>query len=138
MKCDRCDKEIGKSAYGKLGKLGNKVHCFDCCADIDRQSMIDTGNSKHLPLYLSVHGRYLKPLPVSQQAKVQYFKGVVTNWPASLSFNCDVKLTRGGHNIAGTRYDVWFNGPDGYIWHGVNYGENTMVCHCKRTKQKAV
>jgi hypothetical protein len=35
------------------------------------------------------------------------------------------------HNIRGTRLDVWFTGPDGAMWHGVNIGDNDIV-RCKR------
>ena len=31
-----------------------------------------------------------------------------------------------------TTYDVWFIGPDGKEWHGVQYGDLTQVCHCRR------
>lgn len=33
------------------------------------------------------------------------------------------------------RIDVWFNGPDGHLWHGVNYGHNSQLCHCRRTRK---
>lgn len=106
------------TGYG-LDRQQRKV-CFDCCGTRDRQSMIDTGHSRHLPLYLS-----------SKDGKYE-----VTNWPGTLRF----KVTRhwtGRHNMGGTRTDVWFVGPDGHLWHGVQIGEWNQVCHCKRTKQKA-
>jgi hypothetical protein len=56
----------------------------------------------------------------------------VTNWPGSLRFNAFVR--RGRHNLAGTRYDLWFTGPENTLWHGVQYGDQTQVCHCKRLK----
>ena len=59
--------------------------------------------------------------------------GEVMNWPGTLRFPAHVR--KGRHNIAGSRYDVWFAGPDGFQWHGVQYGDNTQICHCKRTKQ---
>ena len=39
-------------------------------------------------------------------------------------------------DIAGKRLDVWFYGPDGYIWHGVQYGDNTQIVHCKRSSER--
>jgi hypothetical protein len=41
------------------------------------------------------------------------------------------------HNIAGFmgRLDVWFTGPDGLPWHGVNIGYN-QILRCYRLKQK--
>jgi hypothetical protein len=59
----------------------------------------------------------------------------VTNWPNTLSFPVQ-RITHDGHNIAGKRYDVWFYGPDGYVWHGVQYGETTQIVHCKRSSER--
>ena len=93
---------------------GHKV-CFACCAVRDRQTMIDTGHSKNLPLYLS--GKE------------------VTNWPGTLRFEVFGHRTS-RHNVAGVRQDVWFHGPDGHMWHGVQIGRWTQVCHCRRTKDR--
>lgn len=59
----------------------------------------------------------------------------ITNWPGSLSFPV-YGVRKGRHNIAGSRYDCWFNGPDGHVWHAVQYGEWTQIAHCRRTKEK--
>jgi hypothetical protein len=56
----------------------------------------------------------------------------ITNWPGSLRFTG--RYTKGAHNIARTRYDVWFYGPDKTAWYGVQYGENTQIAHCRRVK----
>lgn len=37
------------------------------------------------------------------------------------------------HNIGGKRLDLWFVGPDGQNWHGVNIGDNDIV-RCRRNK----
>lgn len=47
-------------------------------------------------------------------------------WPISYS-------RKGNHNIAGKRLDIWFTGPGGKRWHGVNLGDNDIV-RCKRIK----
>ena len=99
-------------------RSGNGPICYNCCADLDKQEMIKSGNSKKVELYLNTNEKK------------------VTNWPGTLSFNIR-GLRKGKHNIARTRYDIWFNGPDNFIWHGVNYGEFTQIVHCKRTAQKA-
>jgi len=94
--------------------------------------MIQTGR---ILLYLS-----LKPdvkreaIPVSCARHPIASEHTLTNWPGTLRFDPHY-IKKGRHNIAGTRYDVWFPGPDGHIWHGINYGENTQITHCKRTKQ---
>lgn len=89
-----------------------------CDIVMDKQTMIDKGHSKNLPLYL-------------KHDKGGYY---VSNWPGTLRFDCLIR--KGRHNIAGTRHDVWFDGPDGYVWHGTQYGEWTEICHCRRTQRK--
>lgn len=93
-------------------KNGDKV-CYDCCGEEDKQWMIDNGS---ICLYLTC----------------EKTKGTISNWPGTLSFTA--YITVGRHNIAGNRYDAWFTGPDGKKWHGVTYGDNTQICHCKKIK----
>jgi hypothetical protein len=90
-----------------------KKRCFDCCGKRDRILMKQTGKAT---LYLSKKNN-------------QY---AITNWPGTLSINSRRVIT-GGHNFAGIRYDVWFE-LDRETWHGVTYGDNTQLCHCKRLK----
>jgi hypothetical protein len=96
-----------------------KTACHACCAENDKRSMIETGKAT---LYLTIEAEY-----------VGHAKAKVTNWPGSLVFPIGY-VRRGRHNIAGTRYDVWFTGPDSKQWHGVQYGDNTQICHCRRVK----
>lgn len=56
----------------------------------------------------------------------------ITNWPGTLEFST-AYMRRGYHNIAGRRYDVWFYFA-GKRWHGVQYGDNTQILHCRQTK----
>jgi hypothetical protein len=89
--------------------------CYACCAIEDIQFMDENGKAT---LYLTDN------------------MSRVSNWLGSLNFLVyHVKKSR--HNIARFRYDVWFYGPDGFIWHGVQYGDNTQICHCRRTKKKS-
>lgn len=99
------------TGYGR-DKDGNR-HCYECCAKNDREAMIRDGRAT---LYLTDKG--------------------ITNWPGSLRFRHG-PIREGRHNIAGSRYDTWFAGPDGFTWHAVQYGENTQICHCKRTRETA-
>lgn len=111
--CSECgaEKEVqtnGGTGYGEY--QGRKVY-YACCADIDREKMKETGRA------------------------VLYLDGIqqLTNWPGTLRF--PVRYSKAGnHNMTGSRIDVWFQGPDGKEWHGVQYGDNTQLCHCKRTK----
>ena len=61
---------------------------------------------------------------------------VVTDWPGALKFRVRHKRV-GSHNLAGRRVDVWFTDSDGREWHGVNYGHNSQLCHCRRLRSAA-
>ena len=109
-----------RATDNNLNKLAGKI-CFACCAINDWQVMQAKGHSKNLPLYLSSNnnGRW-----------------EVSNWPGTLRFKV-AEYRQGRHNWAGTRTDVWFIDRAGRQWHGVQIGENTQVCHCKRLKSVA-
>lgn len=94
-----------------------KTYCYDCCAEADKKEMRKTGRAT---LYLIIVNN-----GTSNYAKV-------TNWPGSLVFDY-LHYRKGHHNIAGTRYDVWFK-FEGKTWHGVTFGDMTQICHCKVTK----
>jgi hypothetical protein len=96
--------------------------CYDCCAIRDKADMIKTGKAL-LYLTTSTNGKL---------AFGMFGDAVVSNWPGTLKLNARFKLGR--HNIARSRYDVWFIGPDGKSWHGVQYGEYSQLTYCKRIK----
>lgn len=112
-----CDCGHAPSAHGEHTTgyitIDGKTTCYECCAKLDAQWMREKGK---ITLYLTTDGD----------------KATVGNWPGSLKFSAFVR--KGRHNIARTRYDVWFIGPDHAQWHGVQYGENTQICHCRRIK----
>lgn len=119
--CDICHKEIVSNSefttgYG-MAKDGS-INCYECCAKMDKAHMKTYGKTT---LYLNYDFK-------NKQAEVQ-------NWPGTLKIPC-TNIRIGRHNIAGKRYDVWFN-FSGYVWHGIQYGDNTQLCHCKQTKQIA-
>ena len=58
---------------------------------------------------------------------------VVSNWPGTLKFRVRHKRV-GSHNLARRRVDVWFADSDGREWHGINYGHNSQLCHCRRLR----
>lgn len=110
--------------YGRDAE-GNR-YCYACCAERDKADMRERGR---IALYLS---------PRSQEERdAGHYSAThkVTNWPGSLVFLV-YGSRRGWHNWAGPRYDVWFT-FEGEEWHGVQYGDNTQIVHCKRTKRKA-
>lgn len=111
--CDCGHTAISNGFSTGYGTFNGHTYCFECCGKHDKQRMIEDGR---MVLYLSLKDG----------------KWTVSNWPGTLVFPCRVR--KGSHNIAGSRYDVWFSGPDNTYWHGVQYGENTQLCHCKRNK----
>lgn len=106
------------TGYG-TDREGNRV-CFACCGIRDQKDMEKTGKAT---LYLT-----LKERPGLRL----FADGEVGNWPGTLKLPCRVK--RGRHNIAGVRFDAWFRFA-GKDWHGVQYGENTQLIHCKQLKR---
>lgn len=103
------------TGYG-LDKDNNKI-CFACCGIKDAEEMDKTGKAT---LYLT-----------KGSDSIWY----VSNWPGTLKIRVQYQR-KGHHNIAGNRYDVWFTFNDS-TWHGVQYGEMTQICHCRRTKHAA-
>lgn len=110
-KMERALQNSGGTGYG-TDKDGQKV-CYECCGKQDAQRMRETGKAV---MYLGRRGE-------GQE---------VLNWPGSLRLPVQGTKT-GRHNIAGKRYDVWFQ-FEGQAWHGVQYGDFTQICHCKRVK----
>lgn len=105
---------------------GNR-HCYDCCTAQDKAWMKANGR---IALYL---------VPVTKQergeGKAPYDATYrITNWHGHI-FAFVRRASKGRHNIARTRIDVWFI-HEGFMWHGVQYGENTQIVHCRRTKEK--
>jgi hypothetical protein len=98
----------GGTGYG-IDKDGGQV-CYACCAVQDTERM---RKENKITLYLT-------------KENVGYS---VSNWPGTLKIKAEY-VRKGNHNIARTRYDVWFNHA-GKRWHGVQYGENTQICHCQ-------
>lgn len=119
--CSRCGDECKPSSPGDLlsgygsDREGRKF-CYDCCAALDVERMIADGRAT---LYL-----------VNRDGK-----WAVVNFPGSLDFPTH-GVHKGRHNIGGSRRDAWFDGPDGYVWHVVSYGDWTEIGHCRRTRKK--
>ena len=124
--CDAHEGEVTETHYPfttgyAVDENGGKV-CYICSAKID-------------VAYMRKHGRIALNLTVEDEDTPYYRtnSGKLTNWPGSLVIRAG-QVKKGRHNIAGSRYDTWFIGPDGYRWHAVQYGEDNEVAHCKRTK----
>lgn len=120
--CYDCKMPIDTPKHGGAGyghdNTGHRI-CYACCGLRDARQMRETGKAV---LYLVERE--------NRAGGASYRSYHVTNWPGTL--DRPVKARRvGRHNIAGKRYDVWFT-FEGAEWHGVTYGDNTQLCHCKR------
>lgn len=123
--CSMCGKEcvpdgIG-TGYGSNAK-GEKF-CYDCCGELDRQELASLDYGEGMSLYLT-HGNEER----GEDKNAWYAK----NWPGTISIRVGTPR-KGRHNLAGTRYDVWFDFR-GKSYHGVNYGEDSQILHVKRVK----
>lgn len=123
----------GGTGYGYFGRSNRaKPVCYDCCGKRDVANMAKTGKAT---LYLShntngnTHGNFA---PSCEPSGDRVPVWTVGNWPGTFKRSAYVKT--GNHNMAGKRYDAWFTMPDGSKWHGVTYGDNTQICHCRRLK----
>ena len=111
------------TGYGKDNE--GHVFCFECCGKQDKERM-ERGEA--ISLYLTLQ-------PISLGAKISGPPYKLTNWPNTLSIPI-YGVRKGKHNIARTRYDFWFSFA-GHSWHGVRYGENTQIAHCRPVRKAA-
>lgn len=126
FKCYVCARELSVNHSGGTGYasliVGDQKVCYDCVARMDAAEMLK-GNS--IVLYLTKR--------VNQdRGRLSYG---ITNWPGTLYFPTGPFLKISRHNIGKTRYDAWFTGPDGALWHGVNIGDS-QICRCHRLKKQ--
>lgn len=124
--CHDCGKVIEKpdkffTGYG-IDKDGNKV-CYECCGKRDRKELFEAKPGDKFIMYLT------EEKDATTGATIYY----VTNWPGSLKIRLWAKPQKGRHNIARTRYDVYFQ-QNYKNFHGVQYGDNTQILHVKCTK----
>ena len=95
--------------------------------------MVETGLAF---LYITTEGEGSPELGRKSQ---RWHSGYVSNWPGTLKFparGCGVRVRKNAHNWGLTRSDIWFNGPDGFKWHGVSYGDYTQLTRCTRTRER--
>jgi len=118
--CGHLESEHSEHTRGYGRDEQGKTYCYACCAERDREQMRKDGRTTLYLVKETRNGLHLHKL---------------TNWPGSLEIGVNY-YRRGHHNIARTRYDVWFT-FEGDEWHGVQYGEMTQICHCRRLKKKS-
>lgn len=121
----------GGTGYGCDPDTGARS-CYQCCADKERASMIETGRAT---LYLV--RRKNENQATCGMMNRHAFNYAVTDWPGKLEFTCYPKVAHSatGGGFGSPRTDAWFAGPDGYVWHAVNRGDSQLA-RCKRTKER--
>lgn len=108
--CDRCKQTVSTpvGVGTGYGVINDKLHCYDCCGEMDAERMKIEGK---ISLYLAVSSKN---------------QGKVTNWPGTLSFPCL-------YNVKTRNWQ--FTGPDGKPWYGVSMsGESNQIINCRRLK----
>ena len=98
------------NGYGE-DRDGNKI-CFACCGLNDAKELKELPIGGKTTLYMDTKEKTL------------------SNWPGTLKISLPYIRT-GRHNIAGKRYDAWFN-YEGNKFHAVTYGDSTQIAHIKR------
>lgn len=125
IQCGKTKPIIKKEGGTGYARTDEGLVCYDCCAERDKQFMRENNKTT---LYLAQTPR--------DPAQSKQSKWEVTNWPGTLRFNAIVRQS--DHNFAGKngRSDAWFM-FEGFIWHGVNIGDN-QICRCKKTNKKTL
>lgn len=119
ISCSVCHTRVVQAPDGLpgYGVMDHEPVCYACCADIDRRFM--TTHGIHTGLY--VHG------DVSRGYEV-------TNWPGTLRFSAiSYRSSPHGGGFGSPRLDLWFPGPDGFLWHAVRRGHMDLA-RARRTK----
>lgn len=135
--CSHCNQEIvppelvnGFGGTGFAEDAQGNIICYACCAIRDKADMLESGKAV---LYLTQKfEQFRMPSRTSRRGYAAVGEFEIINWPGTLKFRTDA-MHVGAHNLAGRRYDVWFD-VDGESWHGVQYGDDTQILHCRRLK----
>lgn len=117
--CGDCKQTKPIETKGGTGyaKYGEAIVCYSCCAIRDTRTMEGAATGEPFYLYLtgSDNGGWK-----------------LTNWPGTLAFT-PTRVKKSRHNFGCWRHDVWFNGPGGSRWHGVNIGDMDLT-RCRKLK----
>ena len=123
FKCSNCNKTKTTQKNGGTGYAvdvyTNEKICYECVGELDQQDFDKLKVGEKTILYLSTN----------KKGKSKY---KVSNWCDTFSIPI-YRIHEGNHNIAGKRYDFWFDWKGKEFW-GVQYGDNTQIAHIKRLK----
>jgi len=130
--CSLCKKPLPILPENHTGGTGYALKdkeekiCYDCCAERDKQQMRDKGK---IALYLTFNPHAQR---LYRSLSPYYQGGKITNWPGTLTFTTNT-IYVGRHNIAEHLYRCYFT-FENQKWIGRQYGDNTMLLHCKKLK----
>ena len=138
--CHECGETKPVQKFGGTGycwDAENHKICYACCGKQDTKRM-EAGERMCLYLSGSVKeggiGMNRRTIIHDRRRGETYGaeQWYITNWPSTINIPVGV-VNIGDHNIARVRYDVWFQYA-GHNWHGVQYGDNTQIVHCRAVK----
>lgn len=101
-------------------------HCATQCATHLGKTYCPTCDAQWIDGYMQT--AYRTTLYLIERDSCLY----LTNWFSTLEIKID-HWKYGRHNMVDRVTHVWFKHAD-MVWYGVNYGGNTQLCHCKKTK----
>ena len=141
LKCTICKEQITTPKDSIGTGYGTDAHnhkiCYNCIGALDYRKLLKMKPGDKTTLY---HTRE----PAEKNGCYNWY---VSNWPGTFKHHCVGHV--GNHNIAGTRYDLWFalrdrktgytirdpkTGTPKHCFHGVRYGDITEICHIRKIK----
>lgn len=128
--CERCKAENPSQVKPYIANYftnsTGKKWCYECSNAILIEQLLEDGRGVcwlTCPQTRPGHGLFLSDCKLIHALPLPF--RILSAWT-------------GHHNMAGVRYDVNFTIPgDKYVWHGTTYGNNTEICHLRRTKRLA-
>ncbi len=120
--CDYCGMTLvpsGCTTGGGVNAAGETL-CFDCCAFADVIDMARTEPGERGAIALYAKGKVLTKMGIRESGELL----TVTNWPGTLKLQVTAvtRWTSGG--FGSKRRTVYFRGPLGSWWSGVEYDGN--------------
>lgn len=119
--CHQCGQEKKHESESTTGyaldKQSNKI-CFECCGINDAHELKALPVGRLLHFYMNTRTKLITNWSGTFQLAVTTIKVSKAKVPNGLTIN---------------RYDTWFV-YEGNKYHGVQYGDNTMIVHIIRRK----
>lgn len=109
---------VTRRSHGRTDGKRETKHCYPCAAIHEARDM-------------EKDGRWYGYIKFDDNTK---YPLTVQNWTGNLSFI----ITRWSGPTAAGRYEVWFRGSDGRIWHGIHVHDGkTELTRCRVTKKRS-